>query len=770
MRKAWLALVWLSIPLFAQNNQGELRLKITDPGGLALQCEIQLSSQANQYRQTFQTDATGALAVRRLPYGLYQLEVRRQGFATHSQLVEIRSALAIEIKVQLRVEALTESVTVTADTTLVDPRESGNMNRVGQAAIENRPASLPGRSLQDLVNSQPGWLYEGNAVLHPRGSEYQTQMIVDGVPLTDNRSPGFAPEIEADDVDSLSIYTAGFPAEYGRKLGGVVEVASKSDTAPGFHGEVSLSGGSFNTGGAYALGQYATAKNAFSVSADGDFTARYLNPPVTRNYTNAANTGDFAARYERDFDDRNHLRLSLRNGVARFQIPNELLQQQTGQLQAGSESETAGTIGYQHVFSADVLGNFVGMVRDDTDLLNSNQFSTPILATQDRGFREYYLKATVAGHRRHHEWKAGAEGDFMNIHEAFADVITNPSYFDPGTPPSFRFYGLGYDREQSAFAQDLLRLGNWTLSAGLRWDRYKLIVDQNAVSPRLSLARYFPHEDFVLHVSYDRVFQTPAFENILLSSSPAVQSLDPSVLRLPVRPSLGNFYEIGWTKGLLGKLRLDANGYLRQVGNFADDNQLLNTPVSFPIAFRKASIYGAEGKIELPKWRRWSGFVSYSYMVGSAYFPVTGGLFLGDSATGALTQLGGRFWVSQDQRNTVRARVRYQVIPRLWIAGGAEYGSGLPVDFDGTEQQALAQYGQQIVDRVNFDTGRVKPSFSLDASAGTELYHRDRVRMRFQVDAQNLTNRLNVIDFAGLFSGNSVAPPRSYGLRLVTQF
>jgi hypothetical protein len=23
------------------------------------------------------------------------------------------------------------------------------------------------------VNSQPGWLYEGNAVLHPRGSEYQ---------------------------------------------------------------------------------------------------------------------------------------------------------------------------------------------------------------------------------------------------------------------------------------------------------------------------------------------------------------------------------------------------------------------------------------------------------------------------------------------------------------------------------------------------------------------------------------------------------------------
>ena len=50
------------------------------------------------------------------------------------------------------------------------------------------------------MNSQPGWLYEGNAVLHPRGSEYQTQLVVDGIPLTDNRSPSHGPELEADDV------------------------------------------------------------------------------------------------------------------------------------------------------------------------------------------------------------------------------------------------------------------------------------------------------------------------------------------------------------------------------------------------------------------------------------------------------------------------------------------------------------------------------------------------------------------------------------------
>jgi hypothetical protein len=157
------------------------------------------------------------------------------------------------------------------------------------------------------------------------------------------------------------------------------------------------------------------------------------------------------------------------------------------------------------------------------------------------------------------------------------------------------------------------------------------------------------------------------------------------------------------TKGFLGQVRCDANYYRRNVNNFADDNLLLNTPVAFPIAFRKANIYGAEGKISSPNWGHWSGFVSYSYMAGSAYFPVTGGLFPGQDASDALTQLGGRFWVSQDQRNTVRGRFRYQFKQWLWGAAGADYGSGLPVDFSGTYEQALAQYGQQVVDRVDFE-------------------------------------------------------------------
>ena len=123
------------------------------------------------------------------------------------------------------------------------------------------------------------------------------------------------------------------------------------------------------------------------------------------------------------------------------------------------------------------------------------------------------------------------------------------------------------------------------------------------------------------------------------------------------------------TKAFFEKLRLDANMFRRDVNNFADDDQILSTAVSFPIAFQKAIIYGAEAKLEVLHWGRFSGFASYSYQVGNAWFPVTGGLLLGDETSGAT--LTGHFPDTQDQRNTVRARVRYQVASRLWIALGS---------------------------------------------------------------------------------------------------
>jgi hypothetical protein len=211
-------LVLSAVSLSAQVNNGELHLKVTDPSGGGVKTTVQITSKANQYRTTLPTNDQGYLDVQRLPYGIYQLDIKQPGFASVAEAVEIHSSVPTDHAIQLKLPSVNESVTVTAANTLIDPDQAGSVSQVGTDEIQNRLTSVPGRTLQDLVNSQPGWLYEGNAVLHPRGSEYQTQFVVDGIPLTDNRSPSFGPPMDADDLQSLSIYTAGIPAEYGRKM------------------------------------------------------------------------------------------------------------------------------------------------------------------------------------------------------------------------------------------------------------------------------------------------------------------------------------------------------------------------------------------------------------------------------------------------------------------------------------------------------------------------------------------------------------------------
>lgn len=767
-RKAAAAIwVFCAVPMLAQSNSGELHLKVVDPAGLGVKATVEVVSEANQYRNALVTNEQGELVVQRLPYGIYQVEIRREGFAEESERVEIRSSLATRDTIHLQLPTVAQSVLVNEGETLIDPDRAGAVNEIGTNTLESRLSSLPGRSLQDLVNSQPGWLYEGNAVLHPRGSEYQTQFVVDGIPLMDNRSPGFGPEIGANDVQSMTIYTAGIPAEYGRKMGGVVELNTLENAQEGFHGQVVLSGGSFDIAGAFADGQYAWGKNTLGASAGGSMTDHYLNPVVPENYSNTGTVGDFSLRYQRELTAKDRLSLSVRQELARYDIPNELVQQAAGQRQNANNIETMGIVSYQHVFSSNAVADFGGMVRDNANDFYSNAESTPIFVSQHNWFREAYARGAVTINHGRQEWKVGFESDNMWLHENFGYVITDPTQFDPSTPGTFQFAASHQDLEQAVYVQDLIHVGNWTANLGLRWDHYDLLVNRQAVEPRVAVSRYFPTADLIVHFSYDRVFQTPSFENILLSSSPEAAALNAVSLQLPVEPSEGNYYEVGASKALFKKMRLDANYYRRNVNNYADDEELQNTTISFPIAFRQAIIYGAEAKVEVPEWKRFSGFASYSYMVGNAWFPVTGGLFLGENAIVPTT---GHFPDSQDQRNTVRGRVRYELTQRVWIAGGIQFDSGLPFDFEGTYAEALAEYGPAVISRVNFSRGRIYPSFQVNASAGADIYRSERMNMQLQVDGQNLNNVLDVIDFGGLFSGNAIGPSRSFAVRLRTNF
>jgi hypothetical protein len=150
---------------------------------------------------------------------------------------------------------------------------------------------------------------------------------------------------------------------------------------------------------------------------------------------------------------------------------------------------------------------------------------------------------------------------------------------------------------------------------------------------------------------------------------------------------------------------------------------------------------------------------------------VAGGLFLGAEAADAL-ETTDRILITQDQRHTIRARVRYQVHPRAWTAALVKYGSGLPVELDGEIDldELEKHFGPEVVRRVDIEDERLRPTLSIDWAGGVELWRRAGRRLEMRAEVANLTDRLNVVNFAGLFSGTALAPPRSASARLRFDF
>jgi hypothetical protein len=119
--------------------------------------------------------------------------------------------------------------------------------------------------------------------------------------MTQNRSPAFAPAFDAGDMESMRVLTAGYPAEYGRKLGGVIELMTEKNPPTGWHGRMEVGGGSFDSLNGAGEIDYSSGKNHFELGGQGFHTDRFLDPPVLDNFTNWANGNGLSAAYERDF-------------------------------------------------------------------------------------------------------------------------------------------------------------------------------------------------------------------------------------------------------------------------------------------------------------------------------------------------------------------------------------------------------------------------------------------------------------------------------------
>jgi len=755
----------------AQVERGEIRLSVTDQTGLGVVANGTLSSEAPRLFRSFSTDSNGRFTLHDLPFGVYRLVVEHSGFTPYSDVIEVRTAVPRTLTVQLSLAAVASDVTVTSEPPLVDTARAGVTFSVSAPQIQDALPAVPGRRMLELVDAQPGWLMEANGVLHPRGSEYQTLFVIDGVPMDENRSPAFAPDLQDGDVQGMGVLTGNFPAEYGRKLGGVVEVTTIRDIEQGLHGMVDAGGGSFSTRSGGASARYGWRQRVLSVSASGAATDRYLDSPTEENFTNHGSLGGVTAAYDEQLSDTSRLRVTGHHRTTDFLVPNERLQEEAGQRQerTGSENLVQGSWG--GLAGSRSVINVRGMVERIGATLTSNELSTPIIVAQDRSLTRGFGNASVAVDFGRHQVKFGGDVVFAPVREALDYEIADPGAFEPGTAPVFSFSDKKNDTEQSLFAQDTMRLGSFTVSAGLRWDRYSLVVDDFAFSPRIGVAWAAPDTDFVLRASYDRAFQTPAVENLLLASSGQTDAANDQTVRLPVLPSRGDFLEAGLTAGIARRLRLDVTGYQRTMSQFADDDVFLNTGVTFPVAFDSATIRGIDAKVTLLPARRFSGFASYSLLKGTARLPLVGGLFVGQEALDEL-EAEGEVPVTQDQRHTVRGQLRYTVSDRLWLSGTARYGSGLPIELEGEadKDELVEQFGADVVEQVDFERGRVKYNMTLDLGAGVNVWRSGQRAVNLRLEAANIANRLNVINFAGLFSGTALAAPRSISARVQFRF
>src|SRR6185436_18366954 len=194
--------------------------------------------------QTTVTSETGSYRIGNLPPGTYNLSFELTGFKPVSlQGLRVNVGGTLEQNVGLEIGTLSESVSVTAETPVVDTTS----NEVGATFDKDWVSNAPSRrfGFYDLVAQAPGTVKGGDGTA---ASERRTQSFgssfdenafqLDGVNVTDNFfSEGFS-EPNPDTIDEVEVLSLGAPAEYGNLMGAVYNIVTKQGTNQ-FHGDSS---------------------------------------------------------------------------------------------------------------------------------------------------------------------------------------------------------------------------------------------------------------------------------------------------------------------------------------------------------------------------------------------------------------------------------------------------------------------------------------------------------------------------------------------------
>lgn len=232
---------FLSTCSFGQESRATIVGRITDPSGAVIAgAAVQAKSIATNAAVSTKTNEGGNFEIPYLIPGAYEVSVEMTGFKKAVRgNIELRVSDRLKLDFALELGSAAESVTVTAETPLL---ESSTAN-IGLIMDERRVAELPvvGGNPFYLSRLTPGVLSNGGrSAGNPMDNGAATGVIVngtrggssevsvDGSPNMTNRNAVFSPP--QDLVQEFKIQTATYDASIGHAAGAVTNVSMKSGT------------------------------------------------------------------------------------------------------------------------------------------------------------------------------------------------------------------------------------------------------------------------------------------------------------------------------------------------------------------------------------------------------------------------------------------------------------------------------------------------------------------------------------------------------------
>src|SRR2546423_818532 len=183
------------------------------------------------------SDGSGEYRLVSLPPGRYSVATELSGFSTETRpdIVLVIDQTAI-INFAIKPAALSETITVTGESPIVDVTRSDVSTSVSMQQIQYLPTAA--RRWIDLAMLTPGtsqdnirgFFYRGNVNLGAGTREYSNGFVVDGVNNTWAEMGEPRQNFAMDAIQEFKVSTSNYKAEYGLATGGVLSVVTKSGT------------------------------------------------------------------------------------------------------------------------------------------------------------------------------------------------------------------------------------------------------------------------------------------------------------------------------------------------------------------------------------------------------------------------------------------------------------------------------------------------------------------------------------------------------------